>query len=142
MLVIAIIISSGLAAKGALSPDGMIPAAGPETAFRALASIDPELAYACLVSGTGLTHHSSAKNRQMMHLKDTDKLTDSMKIYQWACWATDATRTTTCSIRLARRGRARAGRHLRRRRLAAQPARDLARARPRPAARRGLRREK
>ena len=43
----------------------------------------PTNPHACLVSGTGLTHLSSAKNRQMMHLKDTDKLTDSMKIYQW-----------------------------------------------------------
>ena len=44
----AVYIDAFLAAKGALSPDGMIPAAGPETAFRALASIDPELAKAKL----------------------------------------------------------------------------------------------
>ena len=42
----AVYIDAFLAAKGALSPDGMIPTAGPETAFRALASIDPELAKA------------------------------------------------------------------------------------------------
>ena len=44
----AVYIDAFLAAKGGLSPDGMIPAAGPETAFRALASIDPELAKAKL----------------------------------------------------------------------------------------------
>jgi hypothetical protein len=38
---------------------------------------------ACLVSGTGLTHKNSALNRQMMHQGGQDKLTDSMKIYQW-----------------------------------------------------------
>lgn len=36
----------------------------------------------CIVSGTGLTHKNSALNRQMMH-HTTDKVTDSMKIYQW-----------------------------------------------------------
>jgi NitT/TauT family transport system substrate-binding protein len=44
----AVYIDAFLAAKGALSPDGMIPEAGPETAFRALASIDPKLAVAKL----------------------------------------------------------------------------------------------
>jgi NitT/TauT family transport system substrate-binding protein len=44
----AVYIDAFLAAKGALSPDGMIPDAGAETAFRALASIDPELAKAKL----------------------------------------------------------------------------------------------
>jgi NitT/TauT family transport system substrate-binding protein len=44
----AVYIDAFLAAKGALSPDGMIPEAGPETAFRALASIDPEIAKARL----------------------------------------------------------------------------------------------
>jgi hypothetical protein len=34
--------------KGALSPDGMIPEKGAETALRALASIDPEIAKATL----------------------------------------------------------------------------------------------
>jgi hypothetical protein len=34
----------------------------------------------CLVSGTGLTHASSAKNRQAMHTA-TENLTDSMKMY-------------------------------------------------------------
>jgi NitT/TauT family transport system substrate-binding protein len=39
----AVYIEAFLAAKGALSPDGLIPDAGPETARRALASIDPEI---------------------------------------------------------------------------------------------------
>ncbi len=44
----AVYIDAFLAAKGALSPDGMIPDKGPETALRALASIDPEVAAAKL----------------------------------------------------------------------------------------------
>jgi NitT/TauT family transport system substrate-binding protein len=44
----AVYIDAFLAAKGALSPDGMIPDKGPDTAFRALASIDPEIAGAKL----------------------------------------------------------------------------------------------
>ena len=42
----AVYVDAFLAAKGALSPDGMIPEAGAETARRALASIDPEIANA------------------------------------------------------------------------------------------------
>ncbi|MBS0449018.1 MAG: ABC transporter substrate-binding protein [Proteobacteria bacterium] len=42
----AVYVDAYLAAKGALSPDGMIPEAGGETARRALASIDPEIANA------------------------------------------------------------------------------------------------
>ncbi len=37
----------------------------------------------CLVSGTGLTHKNSALNRQIMHQSASDKLTDSMIMYQW-----------------------------------------------------------
>ncbi len=44
----AVYIDAFLAAKGALSPDGLFPAAGPETARRALASIDPEIAKASI----------------------------------------------------------------------------------------------
>lgn len=36
----------------------------------------------CLVSGTGLTHMASARNRQAMHGKPED-LTDSMRMYRW-----------------------------------------------------------
>ena len=42
----AVYVDAFIAAKGALSPDGMIPEAGAETARRALASIDPEIASA------------------------------------------------------------------------------------------------
>jgi len=44
----AVYVDAFLAAKGALSPDGTIPEAGAETARRALASIDPEVAHAKL----------------------------------------------------------------------------------------------
>ncbi len=44
----AVYIDAFLAAKGALSPDGMIPEKGPQTAFRALASVDEQLAAAKL----------------------------------------------------------------------------------------------
>jgi NitT/TauT family transport system substrate-binding protein len=44
----AVYIDAFLAAKGALSPDGMIPDKVPDTAFRALASIDAEIASAKL----------------------------------------------------------------------------------------------
>jgi hypothetical protein len=36
----------------------------------------------CLVSGTGLTHMASARNRQAMHGNPED-LTDSMRMYRW-----------------------------------------------------------
>ena len=42
----AVYVDAFLAAKGALSVDGMFPDGGPETARRALASIDPEIAAA------------------------------------------------------------------------------------------------
>jgi NitT/TauT family transport system substrate-binding protein len=44
----AVYIDAFLAAKGALSPDGLFPDKGAETAFRALASIDAEIAKAKL----------------------------------------------------------------------------------------------
>jgi NitT/TauT family transport system substrate-binding protein len=44
----AVYIDAFLAAKGALSPDGLFPAAGAMTAFKALASVNPELAKAKL----------------------------------------------------------------------------------------------
>lgn len=43
----------------------------------------PRNPFACLVSGTGLTHNSSALNRQAMHQAEAGALTDSMKMYQW-----------------------------------------------------------
>ena len=44
----AVYIDAFLAAKGALSPDGMIPEKGAQTAFKALASVDAEIAAAKL----------------------------------------------------------------------------------------------
>lgn len=44
----AVYIDAFLAAKGALSPDGLIPEAGPTTAFKALASVDPKIGEAKL----------------------------------------------------------------------------------------------
>src|SRR5437899_96208 len=37
----------------------------------------------CLVSGTGLTHFGSAKNRQAMHSANEVELNDSMKMFRW-----------------------------------------------------------
>ena len=37
----------------------------------------------CLVSGTGLTHLGSAKNRQAMHSAGEAELNDSMKMFKW-----------------------------------------------------------
>jgi hypothetical protein len=37
----------------------------------------------CLVSGTGLTHLGSAKNRQAMHSANEAEMNDSMKIFKW-----------------------------------------------------------
>jgi NitT/TauT family transport system substrate-binding protein len=52
----AVYIDAFLAAKNALSPDGTIPDKGAETAFRALASIDPEIAAAKLDLGAVYTN--------------------------------------------------------------------------------------
>lgn len=37
----------------------------------------------CLVSGTGLTHLGSAKDRQSMHATASDDLSDSMRMFRW-----------------------------------------------------------
>ncbi|WBL41222.1 GguC family protein [Algoriphagus halophytocola] len=42
----------------------------------------PESAFQCMVSGTGLTHHNSALNRQMMHSNQEEKPTDSLLMYE------------------------------------------------------------
>ena len=52
----AVYIDAFLAAKNALSPDGLFPDKGPETAFRALASIDKEIAEAKLDLGAVFTN--------------------------------------------------------------------------------------
>jgi hypothetical protein len=56
---------------------------GGESEWKILPSADhPEEPARCLVTGTGLTHMASAKNRQAMHGAPQD-LTDSMKMYRW-----------------------------------------------------------
>ncbi len=52
--------------------------------WRLLPAVDhPEEPARCLVSGTGLTHLGSAKNRQAMHEAKDAPLTDSMKMFRW-----------------------------------------------------------
>jgi len=52
--------------------------------WRLLPPIDhPAEPARCLVSGTGLTHLGSAKNRQAMHSASEAELNDSMKIFRW-----------------------------------------------------------
>lgn len=43
----------------------------------------PEEPARCLLSGTGLTHIGSARNRQTMHSDANQQVTDSMKIFRW-----------------------------------------------------------
>ena len=55
-----------------------------ESDWRLLAPMDhPSEPARCLVSGTGLTHLGSAKDRQAMHEKPEAELTDSMKMFRW-----------------------------------------------------------
>ena len=52
--------------------------------WRILPPIDyPEEPARCAVSGTGLTHLGSARNRQSMHASTDAELTDSMKMFRW-----------------------------------------------------------
>jgi hypothetical protein len=52
--------------------------------WRVLAPIDhPDEPSRCLVSGTGLTHLGSARDRQDMHAVVSEDLTDSMKMFRW-----------------------------------------------------------
>jgi hypothetical protein len=52
--------------------------------WRLLPPIDhPAEPSRCLVSGTGLTHLGSAKNRNAMHEAKESELTDSMKMFKW-----------------------------------------------------------
>ena len=52
--------------------------------WKLLAPIDhPEEPARCLVTGTGLTHLGSAKNRQAMHSASEAEMNDSMKIFKW-----------------------------------------------------------
>ena len=52
--------------------------------WRLLPPVDhPDEPARCLVSGTGLTHLGSAKNRAAMHDASEAELTDSMKMFRW-----------------------------------------------------------
>jgi hypothetical protein len=52
--------------------------------WHALPAIDhPEEPARCLVSGTGLTHWGSARDRQSMHAASEEVLTDSMQMFRW-----------------------------------------------------------
>jgi hypothetical protein len=52
--------------------------------WRVLLPIDhPDEPARCLVSGTGLTHLGSARDRQDMHAVAADNLTDSLKMFRW-----------------------------------------------------------
>ena len=54
------------------------------SAWRLLPAIDhPDESARCLISGTGLTHLGSARNRQSMHATTSEDLTDSMKMFRW-----------------------------------------------------------
>ena len=54
-----------------------------ESAWRLLPPIDhPAEPTRVLVSGTGLTHLGSARNRQAMHTADQEELTDSMRMFR------------------------------------------------------------
>jgi hypothetical protein len=57
-------------------------------AWKLISPVDhPEEPARCLVSGTGLTHLGSARDRQSMHLGQKEEqeqdLTDSMKMFRW-----------------------------------------------------------
>jgi hypothetical protein len=52
--------------------------------WKLLAPIDhPQEPARCLVSGTGLTHLGSARDRASMHTVKEQELTDSMKMFRW-----------------------------------------------------------
>jgi len=51
--------------------------------WRLLAPMDhPDEPARCLVSGTGLTHYGSARNRDAMHQTKTEEITDSMRMFR------------------------------------------------------------
>jgi hypothetical protein len=59
-----------------------------QSEWQILPAVDhPEEPARCLISGTGLTHLGSARNRQAMHEKASaaaaEDLTDSMKMFRW-----------------------------------------------------------
>ena len=54
-----------------------------EEAWKLALPIDHPEEARCLVSGTGLTHLGSARDRQAMHDSAKQELTDSMKMFRW-----------------------------------------------------------
>ena len=55
-----------------------------QSEWQMLPAIDhPDEPTRCLISGTGLTHLGSARNRQSMHAITSEDLTDSMKMFRW-----------------------------------------------------------
>ncbi len=60
------------------------PIYGGHSEWQILPAIDhPAEPARCVVSGTGLTHLGSARNRQSMHASTGADLTDSMKMFRW-----------------------------------------------------------
>jgi hypothetical protein len=67
--------------------------------WRILPAIDhPEEPARCLLSGTGLTHLGSARNRQSMHQTTAEEMTDSMKMF---CWGLEGGRPPAGTIGIA-----------------------------------------
>jgi len=55
-----------------------------ESEWKLISPIDrPEDLSRCIISGTGLTHWGSAKNRAEMHQVSSAEMTDSMRMFQW-----------------------------------------------------------
>src|SRR5215471_3038425 len=55
-----------------------------ESEWKLLPAIDhPDEPARCLISGTGLTHLGSARNRQSMHAAKEEDITDSMRMFRW-----------------------------------------------------------
>ncbi len=55
-----------------------------DSPWRLLPPIDhPAEPTRCLVSGTGLTHLGSARDRQAMHTTALEEMTDSMRMFRW-----------------------------------------------------------
>jgi hypothetical protein len=74
-------LARGRAAGEALDYDAVYDG---RSEWRLLVPIDhPDDPARCLVSGTGLTHLGSARDRQAMHGVADAELTDSMRIFRW-----------------------------------------------------------
>ena len=57
---------------------------GGKSEWKLLPPVDhPEEPARCMISGTGLTHLGSARDRQSMHAVATDEMTDSIKMFHW-----------------------------------------------------------